>query len=86
MWDRPCGLADAGKVGKYFELPYAYPDWDTACSAFRAWSEKTTPDLADAQWMERARATFVETQGGRVRFDFDPKMAGSLSRTHQSAA
>jgi pimeloyl-ACP methyl ester carboxylesterase len=64
-----------GKVGKYFELPYAYPDWDTACWAFRAWSEKTTPDLADAQWMERARATFVEAQDGRVRFDFDPKMA-----------
>ena len=64
-----------GKVGKYFELPYAYPDWDTACATYRAYSEKTTPELSDARWMERARATFVETRDGRVRFDFDPKMA-----------
>ena len=64
-----------GKVGKYFELPYAYPDWDAACAAYRAWSEKTTPDLSETQWMERARATFVETRDGRVRFDYDPKMA-----------
>lgn len=64
-----------GKVGKYFELPYAYPNWDTACLAFREWSEKTTPGLNDAQWMERANATFVETLDGRVCFDFDPKMA-----------
>ncbi|MDA0366783.1 MAG: alpha/beta hydrolase [Proteobacteria bacterium] len=63
-----------GKVGKYFDLPYAYPDWDAACAAFRAWSEKTTPGLSDAQWMDRARATFVETRDARVRFDFDPKM------------
>ena len=66
-----------GKVGKYFELPYAYPDWDAACAAYRAWSEKTTPDLNDARWMARARATFVETKDGRVRFDFDPKMANA---------
>ncbi len=64
-----------GKVGKYFELPYAYANWDEACATYRAWSQKTTPDLSDAQWMVRARATFVETKDGRVRFDFDPKMA-----------
>lgn len=64
-----------GKVAKYFELPYVYADWDAACAAYRAWSEKTTPDLSDKAWMERARATFVETKDGRVRFDFDPKMA-----------
>ncbi len=63
-----------GKVAKYFELPYAYANWNDACAAFRAWSEKTTPGLSDAQWMDRARATFVETRDGRVRFDFDPKM------------
>jgi len=64
-----------GKVGKYFDLPYAYPDWDAACAAFRAWSEKTTPGLSDAGWMARARTTFTETKDGRVRFDFDPQMA-----------
>lgn len=63
------------KVAKYFELPFVYADWNDACAAYRAWSEKTTPDLSDEAWMDRAAATFVETKDGRVRFDFDPKMA-----------
>ncbi len=67
-----------GKVGRYFELPYVYADWNEACAAFRTWSERTTPGLSDAQWMERARATFVETKDGRVRFDYDPKLGEAL--------
>lgn len=64
----------ASKIGKFFDMPHAFRDWDEATAAYEKWSGPATPDLTPAGWTKRARQTFVELPDGRVAYDFDPAL------------
>jgi len=72
------------KVGRYWDLDYAYPGWADATATYSTYMRRVAPDLTDRQWQERARMTFVEAPDGRVHFDFDPNMAKAYRERRSS--
>jgi pimeloyl-ACP methyl ester carboxylesterase len=66
------GLA---RIRGYVGKNGAMHTWEEAAAACRAANGAAFPGFGDADWLAFARRTCVETAGGGVRFDYDPRIA-----------
>ena len=66
-----------GRILHYIASDRPQPDWPSAADAMR----KMLPTLSlrtDDEWLDFARATYVEGSDGRLHFDWDPNIARPL--------
>ena len=71
------GAAGSGRILKYISADRPEPDWESASAAMR----KLLPTLSlrsDEEWLDFARATFVEGNDGKLHFDWDTNIARPL--------
>jgi pimeloyl-ACP methyl ester carboxylesterase len=71
------GRAGSGRILQYISADRPQPDWPSAADAMR----KLLPTLSlrtDEEWLDFARATFVERDDGRLHFDWDTNIARPL--------
>ena len=71
------GKAGSGRILKYIATDRPQPDWPSAVHEMR----KLLPTLSlrtDEEWLDFARATFVEGSDGRLHFDWDTNIARPL--------
>jgi pimeloyl-ACP methyl ester carboxylesterase len=71
------GKAGSGRILKYIATDRPQPDWPSAAHEMR----KLLPTLSlrtDEEWLDFARATFVEGSDGRLHFDWDTNIARPL--------
>ncbi len=62
------------RIGSYVGKAGPFADWTEAAAACRAVNGAVFPDFTDADWMDFARRTCRETDGG-VAHDYDPAIA-----------
>ncbi|MEZ5954690.1 MAG: alpha/beta hydrolase [Hyphomonas sp.] len=60
------------RIGAYVGGGDTFANWAEATAAVRATQESAVPGLSDADWEAFARRTCVETDDGRIAFDYDP--------------
>ena len=77
----PAGLA---QIGTYLGLDQRYQDWDAAAASLQASFKRSFPDRDAAGWIAFARRLLVRTDDGRLRFDYDPRIAVTFG--HQAGA
>jgi len=71
------GAAGSGRILKYISVDRPEPNWEAAAAAMR----KLLPTLSlrsDEEWLDFARATFVEGSDGKLHFDWDTNIARPL--------
>ncbi len=69
--------AGLDKIAKYLSEGESLPDWDSAIERMKQiFPRQTIDDPAD--WEKIARGTYREDADGRLRFDFDPRLAQLL--------
>jgi pimeloyl-ACP methyl ester carboxylesterase len=71
------GRAGSGRILQYISVDRPQPDWPSAAGAMR----KLLPTLSlrtEEEWIDFARATFVEGSDGMLHFDWDTKIARPL--------
>ena len=79
----PAGLKRiAGYVGK----TAPFENWAAAANVLKAQGPDVFPKYSEAEWMDFARRTCVETDDGRVRFNYDPAIAEPFNSDDTVAA
>jgi len=71
------GKAGSGRILRYISADRPQPDWRSAANEMR----KLLPTLSlrtEEEWLDFARATFVEGSDGMLHFDWDTRIARPL--------
>lgn len=63
------------RIQSYVGRTHDMPSWNDAVAHLKDNFSGAYPDLTDARWREFARNSFEETEGGRVRYAYDTKIA-----------
>lgn len=65
-------------IAQYVGVAVEPQDWAGAVQYIKGLFTKSYPDLTDEQWMDMAKAMFVE-ENGKIRLDYDLKLKDALS-------
>lgn len=63
------------RIQSYIGRVQAVANWDEATAHVKATFNAVYPDLSDERWREFTRNSFREEPGGRIRLDYDSKIA-----------
>lgn len=63
------------RIQSYIGKVQNVASWDEATTHVRATFNNVYPDLTEARWREFTRNSFREMTDGRIRLDYDPKIA-----------
>ena len=67
------------RIGGYVGRGRDFTRWEDAADALRALNEPFFPDFTAADWLDWAKRLFRQRDDGVIVFDYDPRIAESLS-------